>query len=213
RERMNAAFEHAPVGMSIATPEGVFLRVNPALCRMLGRSREELVGSTFDRYTHPEDREVSRECLERLVAGEVPFYSLRKRYVRPDGTDAWVETHASLVRDAEGRPLHVLCQMVDLSLQRAAEVEREKLQHRLRRSQLLEAMGRLAAGVAHEFNNILGSILGAAYVGRLDLPATSPVREEFDRIAGLCKRGGEITQRLLAVARREAGPPGAASAG
>ncbi|GAB4262082.1 hybrid sensor histidine kinase/response regulator [Deferrisoma sp.] len=213
RERMNAAFEHAPVGMSIATPEGVFLRVNPALCRMLGRSREELEGSTFHRYTHPEDRGVSRECLERLVAGEVPFYSLRKRYVRPDGTDAWVETHASLVRDAEGRPLHVLCQMVDLSLQRAAEVEREKLQHRLRRSQLLEAMGRLAAGVAHEFNNILGSILGAAYVGRLDLPATSPAREEFDRIAGLCKRGGEITQRLLAVARREAGPPGAASAG
>ncbi|WP_025322378.1 hybrid sensor histidine kinase/response regulator [Deferrisoma camini] len=202
---MTAAFDLAPVGMSLATPEGVFVRVNPSLCRMLDRTAEELVGRRYAEFTHPEDRGPSEEFLRRLVAGEVDSYSLRKRYLRPDGSEVWVETHAALVRDAEGRPLHVLCQLVDLTLQRAAEVERERLQNRLRHAQVLEAVGRLAAGVAHDFNNILGSILGCAYVGRLEVPEGSVPHSEFERISGLCRRGGEITRRLLAVARREGG--------
>jgi len=205
KAHMTAAFELAPVGMSLSTPEGVFLQVNPSLCRMLGRTAEALVGRRYAEFTHPEDREPSEEFLRRLVAGEVDSYSLRKRYLRPDGSEVWVETHAALVRDAEGCPLHVLCQMVDLTLQRAAEVERERLQNRLRHAQVLEAVGRLAAGVAHDFNNILGSILGCAYVGRLEVPEGSVPHSEFERISGLCRRGGEVTRRLLAVARRKGG--------
>ncbi len=205
RAHMTAAFELAPVGMILATPDGVFVQVNPSLCRMLGRTAEELVGRRYAEFTHPEDRRPSEEYLRRLVAGKVDSYSLRKRYLRPDGSDVWVETHAALVRDADGRPLHVLCQLVDLTLQRAAEVERERLQNRLRHAQVLEAVGRLAAGVAHDFNNILGSILGCAYVGRLEVPEGSVPHSEFERISSLCRRGGEITRRLLAVARRKGG--------
>ncbi len=93
----------------------------------------------------------------------------------------------------------------DIEARIQAEREKEVLERRLRRSQTLEAVGRLAGGVAHDFNNLLGSILGCVYAVQLEVPPGSPVLDDIQRIRQLCKRGGDLTRRLLAVSRRSAG--------
>ena len=93
----------------------------------------------------------------------------------------------------------------DIEARIRAERENEALERRLRRSQTLEAVGRLAGGVAHDFNNLLGSILGCVYAVQLEVPPDSPVMDDIQRIRQLCKRGGDLTRRLLAVSRRSTG--------
>ncbi len=94
----------------------------------------------------------------------------------------------------------------DIEARKRAEAERDRLERELRRSQTLEAMGRLAGGVAHDFNNLLGGILGCLYAARLCARSDpDAVIEELDRARQICKHGGELTRQLLTVARRRVG--------
>ena len=197
-----SVFRNAPIGIALSDPGGTFFRVNEALARTLGMEPAELAGRHFLEVTHPDDREVSRERLDRLLRGDVPFYTLEKRYLHKDGRPVWILAAVSRVDDARGVPSLLICQIVDISERRDAERRKAELQSRFRRSQVLEALGRLAGGVAHDFNNILGSILGCVYVARLSAPPGSDLEAEFDQIRALCRRGGEITRHLLTLARR-----------
>jgi PAS domain S-box-containing protein len=94
----------------------------------------------------------------------------------------------------------------DIAARTRAEAQRDQLERELRRGQTLEAMGRLAGGVAHDVNNLLGSILGCLYAARTAAPADpAAVAAELDRIQELCRRGGELTRQLLTVAGRRPG--------
>ncbi len=93
----------------------------------------------------------------------------------------------------------------DVTARERAEQERDRLGRELRRSQVLEAVGRLAGGVAHDFNNLLGSVLGCLYHARLNAGDNRAVLAELDAAQALCKQGGEVTRQLLTVARRRFG--------
>jgi PAS domain S-box-containing protein len=95
----------------------------------------------------------------------------------------------------------------DIAARRRAEQEKATLEWELRQSRVLEAVGQLAGGVAHDFNNILGSVIGCLYAARLQAGADPGLREELERAQALCKRGGELTRQLLTVARRRPGRP------
>jgi PAS domain S-box-containing protein len=95
----------------------------------------------------------------------------------------------------------------DIQAREQTEREKERLQRELRRSQTLEAVGQLAGGVAHDFNNILGSIIGCLYVLGQRVGDDPAVTREIGEIQELCKRGGELNRQLLAVGRRDTGPP------
>lgn len=121
-----AIFEQAAVGITRATLDGVWLEVNPALSRMLGRAREELVGRHVDEVTHPDDRAagaLESAQLQRLVAGEIPSYTLEKRYLRPDGEVIWARVSLSVARDAAGVALYRVGIIEDITQQRAAKEE------------------------------------------------------------------------------------------
>jgi len=100
--------------------------------------------------------------------------------------------------EAERRLLSLAARMAALAL------ERYLVEQRLRRSQTLQAVGQLAGGVAHDFNNLLGGILGCVYGLELQ-PVDGPAAGEFQRIRDLCRRGGDLTRRLLTFARRVPG--------
>ena len=124
-ERLSLAFDHAPIGMALADTEGRLVRVNPALCEMTGYGEEELLSRTFLELTHPEDLGGTRQALSRAYAGErVPH--VVTRYLRKNGRELWVEVHTSVVRDADGRPLHLLGQVVDITGSRHLE---QRLRH------------------------------------------------------------------------------------
>ncbi|CAN7283590.1 PAS domain-containing sensor histidine kinase [Neorhizobium tomejilense] len=101
-ERLAATYEAATIGIAEADSEGHLLRVNDALCRMLGRSREELLNMTFLDYTQAEDRQEDALLYNRQISGEIDNYLIRKRAIKPDGTMVYLDVHSSSVRDASG---------------------------------------------------------------------------------------------------------------
>jgi diguanylate cyclase (GGDEF)-like protein/PAS domain S-box-containing protein len=125
-ERFQTAFEEAPIGMGMVTPEGRYLRVNQALCDITGYTAEQLLATTCDAITHPDDVGTGAAGRADLVAGRSPIHSTEKRYLHANGHLVWVSVHATLVRDADGNPSHILGQIQDITERRRFE---ERLQH------------------------------------------------------------------------------------
>jgi PAS domain S-box-containing protein len=120
-------FANAPIGMLVASPELQVLRVNRALCAMLGYPEDELLAIDFWQLTHPDDREPNRTAMQRALAGDRETYALQKRYVHKDGHLVWGHLHGSLVRDATGAPLYFVSQIEDITERLAVDEERARL--------------------------------------------------------------------------------------
>lgn len=140
-ERFRSLFDHALVGMDVVDREGRVLRANPALCRVLGRSEDELRGLDLAALVHPDDRERSGVELERLVRGDADSYELEKRFVRPDGGVVWARSVAAAVRDEHGELSHVVGQLLDLTADRLAAERIRSRDAQLQRAQRLARMG------------------------------------------------------------------------
>lgn len=106
--------------MALLSIDGCFVEVNPAMCEITGHSAEELLGTSFQAITHPDDLQADLALLDRLLAGEIASYRLEKRYVRPDGNPAWILLARSLVTDAHGSRFFVV-QAEDISARKAFE--------------------------------------------------------------------------------------------
>jgi PAS domain S-box-containing protein len=101
-ERLSATYEAATIGIAEADANGQLRRVNDAICKMLGRSRAELLAMTFLDYTHPDDAEEDAALYARQVSCDLDRYTVRKRAIRPDGAVVHLDVHSSSVRDASG---------------------------------------------------------------------------------------------------------------
>jgi diguanylate cyclase (GGDEF)-like protein/PAS domain S-box-containing protein len=123
-ERFRLAFEQAAVGMALVAPDGRFLRVNRALCELVGYDAETLLAMTFQEITHPEDLDLDLEYVRQMLAGERRAYAMEKRYFHADGHTVWVLLSVSLVRDDADGPLYFISQIQDIS-------ERKQLEERL----------------------------------------------------------------------------------
>jgi PAS domain S-box-containing protein len=88
---------------------------------MTGYSRDELQALTFGDITHPEDLELDSSQARRMFAGEIPTYTLEKRYIRKDGTALWVNLSASVQRDGNGEPQYGIAVVSDLTERKRAE--------------------------------------------------------------------------------------------
>ena len=123
---LQVAFETAPIGMAFFNTEGEYLRVNPALCRLMDRSEPELLGHRDQEFTHPDHRASDVAAAWRILEGEIDTWQTEKRFVRPDGTVVWVIANMTFLRDEEGRAMTWLGQFQDIT-------ERKGLEQRLRR--------------------------------------------------------------------------------
>jgi PAS domain S-box-containing protein len=195
-ERFRRVFEEGPLGLGLVGKDWRFLRVNTALCHMVGYSQAELEERSFVDITHPDDMKADMECAERLFRGEIPFYRMTKRYVRKSGEIIWINLTASLVHDQKGVPVYGLAMVEDITETRRAQEE-------VLRRQKLESLGVLAGGIAHDFNNLLGGILAQAELMESELPAGPP--REIERIKTSVIRGSEIVRELMIYAGRETG--------
>ncbi len=119
-ERFRGAFEFAAIGMALVAPDGRWRKVNRSLCRITGYTEPELLGLTFQDITHPDDLEPDLALTRQVLAGEIPWYHLEKRYIHKDGHVVWILLSVSLVRDREGQPCYFVAQMQDISEQKAA---------------------------------------------------------------------------------------------
>ncbi len=180
-------FEMSPDLMAVCTRDGRLVRVNPAFERALGFPSDELLGRTPAAFTHRDDRDAMRTAL-RQIAGDVELDDFESRCVRKDGTELWLSW--SIRPDPDADRLH--CVARDVS-------EQKRLEQELRQAQKMEAIGQLAGGLAHDFNNILLVIRA-----NLDLAGLGGVQNERIRAArDAVGRAADLTRQLLTLARRE----------
>lgn len=137
-ERLAATYEAARVGIAETDAEGRYVRVNDALCQLLGCSREEATARDLVSITHPEDRAREAEQYARQVRGEIDSYSLEKRSLRPDGSIIYLDVSASSVRDEDGRFRYGVRVLQDVTERKRMQEEIEASERRLR--ELLEAL-------------------------------------------------------------------------
>ena len=120
-EQFRHAFEDASIGMAIVSLDGYWLRVNAALCKIVGYSSAELLSLTFRDITYPEDLELDTNNAHNLSAGKISTYQSEKRYVHKQGQIIWILVNCSLVRDSQGNPLHFISQIQDITDRKEAQ--------------------------------------------------------------------------------------------
>ena len=108
QQRLQATYERALIGISEASPEGNYVGANEEFCRILGYTKDEILQSGIKDVTHKEDYSREINLYRQLIAGEIPFYRMEKRYVCKDGAIIWTELLRSIVRDSEGVPLYTI---------------------------------------------------------------------------------------------------------
>jgi PAS domain S-box-containing protein len=194
-ERFRSTFEQAAVGMAHLSTSGRWLRVNQRFCDMVGYSREELIEKTFQDITHPDDLETDQANTRRLLAGEISTYNREKRYLHKDGSVVWINLTVSLVRQPSDDPDYFLKVIEDISERRQAEKEKEELQSQLLQVQKLESIGRLAGGVAHDFNNMISVIIGNAELALGKPASATTLRPHLEQILSAAKRSADITRQ------------------
>lgn len=151
-ERFRGAFDGAAIGMAMVAPDGRWLRVNDALTRLLGFSREDLLDLTFQDLTHPDDLERDLEAVRDVLAGRINWYHMEKRYIRKDGTLLWGLLAVSLVRAKDGEPAYFVSQISDITAAKQAATTRRAVLTELPEKagklspRELQVLGLLAAG-------------------------------------------------------------------
>jgi PAS domain S-box-containing protein len=326
-ELFRSAFDDAPIGMALSSPDGHYLRVNRSLCGMLGYSEKELLATTWQAITHPDDLGMNLSYMKQALAGDVHYFEVEKRYVHKGGRIVWALSGVSLVRDERGKPLHFVSQVRDITEQkrlaeemvrlkqavdnsgdvifttdaegvitfvnpeftrlygyassevvgkttprilksgkhtqeeyellwktilakrvakdevtnktkdggfivverfvspilddrgniagflavqrdmterRRAQEEKAQIEAQLVLAQKMEAIGTLAGGVAHDFNNILTAIQGYTDLALMKVPEDDPLRHNLTEVRKASERAANLTRQLLLFSQRQA---------
>ncbi|MEO6776267.1 MAG: PAS domain S-box protein [Kofleriaceae bacterium] len=185
----DSIFELSADLMCVVDHTGRFTRVNPAFTRTLGYTEAELVNTMFMEFVDPIDNLASAAAFTEAL--EKPITAFENRYVCKDGSTRWLQW------TARPDPISkcVVAVARDITKTRA-------LEEQLRHAQKMEAVGQLAGGVAHDFNNLMQAILGNVHFALATNP-DAEMRSFLDDIAVAGKRAAELTKQLLTFGRRQ----------
>ncbi|OPX96431.1 MAG: Blue-light-activated protein [Syntrophorhabdus sp. PtaB.Bin006] len=193
-EKYRSVVEESLVGVCIIQ-DGYLQYVNNKYCEISGYSYEELVRTIPHlELVHPDDREMVRDSINGRLRKEHCVSEFEYRRIRKDGEIIVVKALAtrSIYR---GRPA-IIGTLLDISKEQA-------LEHQLRQAQKMEAIGQLAGGVAHDFNNILTAVIGYANLLKIKVGQDDPVGVYVDHILSSSEKAAGLTQSLLAFSRKQ----------
>ncbi|HMA76441.1 MAG TPA: transporter substrate-binding domain-containing protein [Candidatus Krumholzibacteriaceae bacterium] len=180
---------------------------NERWAEIIGYTLDELTPAsveTWEKLVHPEDLTKSNALLKKHFSGELPYYVCSCRMKHKDGRWVWIHDRGRVITwTKDGDPLMMFGIDLDINDRKQAEEEQKKLRAQLIQSQKMESVGRLAGGIAHDFNNMLNIILGYSQMIFDQLPADSPLISDIEEVKKAARRSAELTQRLLAFARKQ----------
>ena len=173
--------------------------LSPRGCEILGYAEHEIndvVGAWSD-LVHPDDLQITEERLRAHVDGRVPLFEVEQRLRTKSGDWKWIHTRGKVVeRDKDGAPLRITGTHSDIS-------DKKILESQLHQAQKMESVGQLAGGVAHDFNNMLGVIIGYSELALMRLDPSQPVYASLIEIRSAAERSADLTRQLLAFARKQ----------
>ncbi len=198
--RLRRTFETAPVGLAEVDLKGRLVQVNAKLVELLRATRESVVGRPWHEFVHPDDLPRVRAAAEGLGTGALGSYHREVRLQTAGGAPVWVDASASPIRHGGDTPAGFLLALADVS-------EARELRSQLAHTEKLDSIGRLAGTIAHDFNNVLTTIVGAADLLRSSIPEGSVDRHEVEQILEAAERARTLTRQLLTFSRARVTDP------
>lgn len=212
KELLNSLLMASPIGLGFLEPEyengritdRIIRDVNDKLCKMTGYRREELLGRSMGMLYAEGDHDYVTHKKHFRAQGESPesLGTVETRWKTKDGQIRLVSLTAAALN--AGDPTSGICfTAADITEQKNARKENEKLEYRLRHTQKMEAVGELSGGIAHEFNNLLQIINGYADLMTDDIDNTHPARPALNEIISAGNRAANLVRNLLTFSSRQ----------
>lgn len=209
--QLTNALEMAHIGHWVYDVANDLFTFNDQFYKIYRTSAQEMGGYTMrsaayaSRFVHPEDMHLVEEEVRKARETSDPCYNrkLEHRILYADGAAGYVSVRFFIVKDALGQTITTYGVNQDITELKRAEEEREILQAQLNQAQKMESVGRLAGGVAHDFNNMLGIILGHAELALDDISPAEQAYSDLQEILRAAQRSADLVRQLLAFARRQ----------
>ena len=198
REFLERAQQVAHIGSWVSDlGEGARVGYSSETGRIFGVMPDQLPGTSaaFFALVHADDRAAVRAAAEDAIAPGGRAYDIEHRIVRPDGAVRWVHGKADVLRDGRGAAVRLIGTVQDIT-------DRRLLEEQLRQLQKMEAIGRLAGGIAHDLNNALTAISGFAELALGTLAADHRARPDVEEVRRGAERAASVTRQLLAFSRK-----------
>jgi PAS domain S-box-containing protein len=197
RDRLQQAISAGNVGLWDWDLRTNHVYYSPEWKRQIGYADDEISEdfSEWQTRLHPEDLDRALQTIQAFLADPGPNFELEFRFRHRDDSYRHILSRGSVLRDNLGQPVRLLGSHVDIT-------ERIELQAQFLQAQKMESVGRLAGGVAHDFNNMLTVINGYAELTKMQLREGDPLREPLEKISRAGIRAASLTQRLLAFSRK-----------
>jgi PAS domain S-box-containing protein len=202
-EKYRTILEHIEDGYFEVDIAGNLTFFNDSLCRMLGYTKDEMIGMNNRTYTDQENAKKLYEAFNKVYRTGEPIKGFGWEVVAKDGTKLFGEVSVSLITDSRGKPTGFRGIARDVSERKRAEEEKATLQEELRQSQKMEAIGGLAGGIAHDFNNLLTVISGNCQLSLLELKEGDSLKGNIEEIKAAADRATSLIRQLLAFSRRQ----------
>ncbi len=156
--RFRSAFDNAPIGMALISPEGRWLQVNRSLCDIVGYNELSLLALNFQVITHPHDLPPELDAMREMLEGDRTLYQAEKRFFHQQGRDVWTLGSLSLIRDEAGAPLYFIAQIQDITQRKEIESELARARDDALESARMKA--EFLANMSHEIRTPLNGIIG-----------------------------------------------------
>ncbi|MCP5105488.1 MAG: PAS domain S-box protein [bacterium] len=192
-EKYRSLVENINEAIFTMDADGVFTYISPVAEQFTQYKVEEMVGRHFSYFIHPDDLQALEESTMRLTNGVEE--SIKFRFINKDGKTIHIRTSSHLTFE-NGEPKEITGVVTNIT-------EKTKLENQLHHAQKMESVGRLAGGVAHDFNNLIAVIMGYCQLLEMDMPPGSPSGELLNSIKTAVNRAAALTQQLLAFSRKQ----------
>ena len=202
-QRYYDLYELAPTGYCTLSEKGLFLEANLTAATLLGIHRKKLINQPISRFIFKVDQDTYYLYRKKLFeTGESQTCDLRM--VKEDGTTIWTTLVSTVAQDADGTPV---CRLVMSDITELKKIQEEKANHQLeilqKKAERRESIGRLAGGVAHDFNNMLSVILGYTELAVDRANPDQSLHADLSEIRKAAERCADLTQQLLTFAGRQ----------